>query len=130
MPLVSLQSLLITNAAFCSLHGGGLTGAVTAEFLNYFYQIVFLLLGHDVRTVSVLSWTTSSSRLAKIPFLRQHPGQARRYSLSERARARTVVAGARSCLGPGVTSSRGYVSVCPCVRPAHTIFPRSRLLFP
>ena len=59
------------------------------------------------------------------------PGQARRYSLSERARARTVVAGARSCwLGLGVTSSRGYVSVCPCVRPAHTIFPRSRLLFP
>ena len=87
-------------------------------------SLVKLELSHAKRPI-ILSSATSSSRLAKIPFLRQHPGQARRYSLSERARARTVVAGARSCLRPGVTSSRGYVSVCPRVRAALTIFPRS-----
>ena len=81
------------HSADCST-GEGVTGAVTAVSLNYSYQDSLLLLGHDVRTLSVLSWTTSSSRLAKIPFVAQRstPGQARRYSLSDRARARTVVA--------------------------------------
>ena len=32
MPLVSLQSLLITNAAFCSLHGGGSLGRSLQSF--------------------------------------------------------------------------------------------------
>ena len=36
---VLLCSLLITHAAFCSLqHRGGVTGAVTAVFLNYFWS--------------------------------------------------------------------------------------------
>ena len=131
---LSCSSLLITHAAFCSLQqGGGVTGAVTAVFLNYlFFKIVFLLLGHDVRTVSVLSWTTSSSRLAKIPFLPAHPwtGPALQYL---RTRPRTHGSGRRAFL-LAVTGGNQFLGLCVsvslCQARTHNIPPVPTIISP